>query len=56
MDVALNNLKWLMCHLTKLNQTKPNQNSPSFASRNHDSAWQLLYEISNKDIDDITVI
>ena len=24
MDLALNNLKWLICHKTKLNQTKPN--------------------------------
>ena len=25
MDLALNNLQWLICHKTKPNQTKPNQ-------------------------------
>ena len=25
LDLALNNLQWLLCHKTKLNQTKPNQ-------------------------------
>ena len=28
MDLALNNLQWLMCHKTKPNQTKPNQTRP----------------------------
>ena len=27
MDLALNNLQWLMCHKTKPNLTKPNQPS-----------------------------
>ena len=26
MDLALNNLHWLICHETKPNQTKPNTN------------------------------
>ena len=25
-DLALNNLQWLICHKTKPNQIKPNQN------------------------------
>ena len=24
-DLALNNIQWMMCHETKPNQTKPNQ-------------------------------
>ena len=30
-DLALNKLQWLICHKTKLNETKPNQTTPIFS-------------------------
>ena len=34
MDLALNNLQWLMCHKTKQNKTKPYLTMRSLTSRN----------------------
>ena len=33
MDLALNNLQWLICHKTKPNQTKPNQNDANLLTQ-----------------------
>ena len=35
-DLALNNLQWLICHKTKLNQTKPKRIKPNQTKPNHD--------------------
>ena len=41
MDLVLNNLQWLICHKTKLNQTKPNQITS-------DETWIFEYKLESK--------
>ena len=39
MDLALNNLQWLICHKTKLNQTKPKTEGVAITTDYVTSLW-----------------
>ena len=41
-DLALNNLQWLRCHKTKLNQSKPNLKKKDWKNRISEEGFDYL--------------